>query len=177
MAGKALTRARIAIDVRIHLVRGVRVMLGADLAALYGVEARALIQAVGRNRSRFPADFMFQVTAVEQRILKSQSVISSWGGRRRARPYAFTEQGVAMLSGVLRSPRAVAVNIEIMRAFVRLQRVASAVADLGSKLAALERKYDAQFGEVFHAIRQLMLPREPRRARIGFRTEVRGRLS
>src|SRR5262245_61203587 len=103
---------------RILLLRGAKVMLSMHLAALYGVEPRVLMQAVKRNLPRFPRDFMFQLSAPEFARLKSQIVISSWGGRRRSRPYAFTEQGVAMLSSILRSPRAVLVNVEIMRAFV-----------------------------------------------------------
>ncbi len=136
-------------------------MLSPDLAALYRVEPRALIQAVKRNVDRFPEDFMFQLTKEEFDILKSQNVISSasaWGGMRRAVPYAFTEQGVAMLSSVLRSPRAVAVNVEIMRAFVRLRQMLASNAELARKLDALEKKYDAQFKVVFDAIRQLMQP-------------------
>jgi hypothetical protein len=120
-------------------------MLDADLAELYGVETKALVQAVKRNASRFPTDFMFQLTGEELGILRSQFVISrSWGGRRYA-PYAFTEQGVAMLSSVLRSPRAIAVNIEIMRTFVRLREMLSTHVDLARKLSVLERKYDSQF--------------------------------
>src|SRR3972149_1103871 len=108
------------IENRIYLLRGHKVMLSTDLAELYGVEPRVLVQAVKRNIERFPEDFMFQLTKLEFDNLKSQIVISTWGGLRRAAPYAFTEQGVAMLSSVLRSKRAVRANIEIMRAFVRL---------------------------------------------------------
>ena len=111
------------IESQILLIRGHKVMLSSDLAALYGVEPRALVQAVKRNRERFPKDFMFQLNAREFAVLKSQIVISTWGGARRASPYAFTEQGVAMLSSVLRSKRAVLVNIQIMRTFVRLRRL------------------------------------------------------
>src|SRR5258707_4507547 len=119
-------------------------MLSTDLAGLYGVEARALIQAVQRNIDRFPADFLFQLTADEHKNLKSQFVISSWGGARYL-PYAFTEQGVAMLSSVLRSSRAVQVNIAIMRTFVRLREMLLSNTELARKLAALENKYDAQY--------------------------------
>ncbi|MBI4706047.1 MAG: ORF6N domain-containing protein [Deltaproteobacteria bacterium] len=145
-------------------------MLDADLAALYGVETRDLVQAVKRNIERFPDDFMFQLTAGELDLLRSQFVISKPGGRggRRSLPYAFTEQGVAMLSSVLRSPRAVQVNIEIMRAFVRLRQMLQSNADLARKLAALERKYDAQFKAVFSAIRRLMAPAVKPKRRIGF---------
>lgn len=181
---------------RILLVRQHRVMLDFDLAALYGVEARALNQAVKRNLARFPEDFMFQLTPEEAEdlgrlvsqsvmappgqpsnssqtvmssTLRSQSVISKDPrGGRRYRPYAFTEQGVAMLSSVLRSPRAVQVNIAIMRAFVRLRELLLTNADLARKLAALEAKYDSQFKAVFDAIRQLMTPPDPPRRRIGF---------
>ena len=158
------------IEQAILLVRGHRVMLSPDLAALYGVEPRALVQAVKRNRTRFPDDFMFQLAPDEWRILKSQSVISSWGGMR-ALPYAFTEQGVAMLSSVLRSPRAVLVNVEIMRAFVRLRRILAENAGLAQRLDELEKKYDVQFRVVFDAIRSLMQPPEPKKKRIGFITD------
>lgn len=159
------------IERAILLIRGHKVMLDVDLAALYEVETRVLVQAVKRNLDRFPEDFMFQLTKEEFEILRSQSVTSSqWGGRRYP-PYAFTEQGVAMLSSVLRSKRAVQVNIEIMRAFVRLRRMLASHKGLARKLDALERKYDAQFKVVFDAIRQLMAPPEPKHRRIGFRTE------
>jgi hypothetical protein len=157
------------IERRIFLIRGHKVMLSNDLAELYEVEPRILVQAVKRNIDRFPEDFMFQLSQEEFSILKSQIVISSWGGLRRATPYAFTEQGVAMLSSVLRSKRAVQVNIEIMRAFVRLRRLLASHADLARKLEALEKKYDAQFKVVFDAIRQLMTPPETKRRPIGFR--------
>ena len=143
------------------------------LALLYGVSTRELVQAVKRNRSRFPADFMFQLTAADLENLKSQFVISSsWGGRRTA-PFGFTEQGVAMLSGVLRSSRAVKVNIEIMRAFVRLRRMLASHEDLMKKLDALEAKYDTQFAAVFRAIRQLMSPPGAAGRRIGFKPATR----
>ncbi|HLA28083.1 MAG: DNA-binding protein [Planctomycetes bacterium RIFCSPLOWO2_12_FULL_50_35] len=143
------------IENRIYLLRGHKVMLSTDLAELYGVEPRVLVQAVKRNIERFPEDFMFQLTKEEFDNLKSQIVTSSWGGLRRATPYAFTEQGVAMLSGVLNSQRAVQVNIEIMRAFVRLRQMLASNAELSRKLDALEKKYDAQFKVVFDAIREL----------------------
>jgi len=145
--------------------------LSTDLARLYQVAPRVLVQAVKRNAVRFPDDFMFQLTREEFGNLKSQIVTSSWGGLRRATPYAFTEQGVAMLSSVLRSKRAVRVNVEIMRTFVRLRRMLSSNEDLARKLAALERKYDAQFKVVFDAIRELMIPPEPKRRPIGFGRE------
>lgn len=159
------------IESSIILIRGHKVMLSPDLAALYAVEPRALVQAVKRNIDRFPDDFMFQLTRAEFANLKSQIVTSSWGGARRAPPYAFTEQGVAMLSSVLRSRRAVRVNIEIMRAFVRLRQMLASHADLARRLDELEQKYDAQFRVVFDAIRELMAPPEPPRKRIGFHSE------
>lgn len=154
---------------QILTLRGQRIMLSTHLAMLYCVEPRALVQAVKRNRERFPPDFMFQLTGAEWRLLKSQFVISSWGGFRRAMPYAFTEQGVAMLSGVLHSRRAVRVNIEIMRAFVKLRKLLVTHKELAGKLDALEQKYDTQFKVVFDAIRQLMAPPPSKRRRIGFR--------
>ena len=157
------------IEKAILLVRKQKIMLDADLAALYGVETRVLVQAVKRNIERFPEDFMFQLSREEFAVLRSQSVTSSdWGGRRYP-PYAFTEQGVAMLSSVLRSQQAIQVNIEIMRAFIRLRQMLASHAALARKLDALEKKYDAQFKEVFEAIRQLMAPPEPKRRAIGFR--------
>jgi len=165
------------IELAILLIRAEKVILDATIASLYGVTVGQLNQAVKRNRDRFPPDFMFQLTKEELKNLraqgaanlKSQSVISSsgWGGRR-IRPHAFTEQGVAMLSSVLRSGRAIRVNIQVMRAFVRLRRMLASHADLARKLDALERKYDAQFRVVFDAIRELMAPpvRKPRS--IGF---------
>jgi hypothetical protein len=146
-------------------------MLDVDLAALYGVETRSLVQAIKRNAARFPPDFMFQLTTAEVAILRSQSGISSGahGGRRFA-PHAFTEHGVAMLSAVLHSPRAVQVSIEVVRAFIRLRALLATHADLARKLAALERRYDAQFRAVFDAIRELMAPPGKPQRPIGFRT-------
>jgi hypothetical protein len=164
------------IERLILLIRGYKVMLDDDLAKLYGGSAKRLNEAVRRNRDRFPDDFMFQLTEEEftgfrhqigNANLRSQIATSSWGGRRY-RPHAFTEQGVAMLSSVLRSKRAVQVNIEIMRAFVRLRRMLASNEELARKLAALERKYDAQFKVVFDAIRELMIPPEPKKRKIGF---------
>lgn len=158
------------IEQAILLIRGEKVMLDADLAVLYGVDTRSLVQAVKRNLSRFPPDFMFQLTSEELDGLRSQIVISKNRGGRRYPPYAFTEQGVAMLSSVLKSRRAVRVNVEIMRTFVRLRQMLATHAGLARKLDALEKRYDAQFKAVFDAIRQLMVPPEPKRKRIGFRT-------
>jgi hypothetical protein len=166
--GTALAPER--IEQAILLLRGHKVMLDFDLAELYGVETKSLKRAVRRNLSRFPADFMFALTDREFGNLRSQFGTSKWGGLRY-RPYAFTEQGVAMLSSVLRSERAVKVNIEVMRAFVRLRALLSSHEELARKLVALEQKYDAQFKVVFDAIRQLMAPPQPARRPIGF---VRG---
>jgi hypothetical protein len=167
----------------IFLVRGEKVLLDADLATLYGVEARALNQAVARNRNRFPEDFMFQITTEEWDLLRSQivtlnkhiaesgrnssqTVMSSRKHRgRRYRPYAFTEQGVAMLSSVLRSPRAVEVNIAIMRTFVQLRRLMDSNRDLARKIEALEKRYDKQFATVFDAIKRLIADDDIRKAR------------
>jgi len=147
------------------------VILDEDLAELYGVEVKRLNEQVRRNLDRFPADFMFQLTNQEFKDLKSQiATASQWGGRRTP-PYAFSEQGVAMLSSVLHSPRAVQVNIEIMRTFVRLRRILASHADLAERLEQLEQKYDEQFRVVFDAIRQMMKPDAPKRGRIGFKVE------
>ena len=157
------------IERAILLIRGHKVMLDADLATLYEVPTKVLLQAVKRNLERFPSDFMFQLEKQEVVILRSQFVTSSWGGRRYA-PYAFTEQGVAMLSTVLNSPRAVAVNIEIMRAFVRLRLILASNNELARRLDQLDAKTDAKFKAVFEAIRQLMTPPEPKKRPIGFLT-------
>jgi len=162
------------IERAIFLIRGQKVMLSTALAELYGVEPKVLVQAVKRNMERFPEDFMFQLTKQELSNLKSQFVTSSWGGLRRATPYAFTEQGVAMLSSVLRSKRAVQVNVEIMRAFVRLRKILASHADLSRKLEGLEKKYDSQFKVVFDAIRQLMTQPESSRKKIGFQVKEKG---
>lgn len=157
------------IESKIFLIRGQKIMLSTHLAELYEVEPRVLVQAVKRNIERFPEDFMFQLNPEEFSDLKSQIVISSWGGSRRAAPYAFTEQGVSMLSSVLRSARAVQVNIEIMHAFVQLRQMLASNAELSRRLATLEKKYDIQFKAVFDAIRELMTPLEPGKKRpIGF---------
>jgi hypothetical protein len=169
MAQSRLALVPAHVERTILLLRGERVILDADLATLYGVETRSLVQAVKRNLQRFPGDFMFQLTAEEAALLRSQTGISrgAHGGRRYA-PYAFTEHGVAMLAAVLNSPRAIQVSIEIVRAFVRLRAMLAGNAELARKLTALEKKYDAQFRIVFDAIRDLMaLPAKPRRP-IGF---------
>ena len=154
------------------MIRGHKVILDSDLASLYGVTTKALVQAVKRNIDRFPTDSMFQLTPEEFGRLRSQTVTSNAGrGGRRTPPYAFTEQGIAMLSSVLRSPRAIHVNIEIMRTFVKLRAMLASHEDLSRKLAALERKYDEQFRVVFDAIRQIMAPTPKAAKRIGFTTE------
>ena len=156
------------VESRILLIRGQRVMLDADLAGLYGVTTRRLNEQVKRNWDRFPEDFMLVLTKEETEILRSQfATSSSWGGRRY-NPLAFTEQGVAMLSSVLRSQRAVQVNIAIMRAFVKLREMLASNRDLARRLDEMENKYDAQFKVVFDAIRELRKPPEKPRRRIGF---------
>lgn len=169
MSGRARNLIPVSrIEKAIFLIRDEKVMLDQDLATMYGVETRALVQAVKRNIDRFPGDFMFQLNKDEFSSLKSQIVTSSWGGRR-TRPYAFTEQGVAMLSSVLNSKRAILVNIEIMRTFVKLRRILATHDELASKLASLERRYDRQFKIVFDAIREIMTPKDPpKRRQIGF---------
>ena len=148
-------------------------MVDDDLAELYEIPVKVLNQAVKRNRSRFPEDFMFQLTSEESDSLRSHFVTLKTGrGRhRKYLPFAFTEQGVAMLSSVLRSKRAVQVNIEIMRAFVRLRQMLASNSQLATKLADMEKKYDAQFKVVFDAIRQLMTPPQPKKRKIGFLVE------
>ena len=169
-----------AITRSILVLRGQRVLLDAELAALYGVETRTLIQAVQRNRARFPADFMFQLNAAEWLALRSQFVISKAGrGGRRYPPYAFTEQGVAMLSSILGSERAIAVNIEIMRAFVRMREFLSSTKELARRFAQLEARMDKKLAEhdeaitaILSAIRELMNPPAPKRRGIGFTANI-----
>jgi len=159
------------IEKAIYQIRGQKVILDADLARLYGVETSNLNKAVKRNREQFPDDFMFQLTKDEWESLKFQTGMSKPHGRggRRTAPYAFSEQGVAMLSSVLKSRQAAIVNVEIMRAFVRLRQLLATHEGLARKLEALERKYDRQFKVVFDAIRELMAPPDPpRKRRIGF---------
>lgn len=163
------------IERSILLIRGHKVMLGSDLAALYEVETKVLNQAVKRNKERFPEDFMFQLTWEEVKSLRSQIVTlkidddsSKRGKHQKYLPYVFTEQGVAMLSTVLRSKRAIQVNIEIMRAFVKLRRIIASNIELANKLDELEKKYDSQFKVVFEAIRQLMAQPEKKNNPIGF---------
>ena len=161
------------IEQRIYLIRDKKVMLSNDLAELYQVEVRTLVQAVKRNKDRFPADFMFQLNANEFQNLKSQIVISSWGGVRRARPYAFIEQGVAMLSSVLRSKRAIQVNVAIMRAFVKLRELLESDEELNRKFTAVIRRlatHEKYFKVVFDELKKLTLEPTPSRLSIGFTT-------
>ena len=171
-ASEAVSLSRIAHS--IHYVRGQKVMLDTDLARLYRVETKALNRAVSRNRDRFPSDFMFQLTVKEQEVLRCQigTLETGRGKHRKFLPYVFTEQGVAMLSSVLRSKRAVLVNIEIVRAFVRLREMLSSNAELARKLAVLEGRYDRQFRVVFDAIRQLMSPPTKVGRPIGFTADI-----
>lgn len=164
------------LERRIHEIRGHNVLLDEDLAGMYGVEVRSLNQAVTRNLSRFPEDFMFRLTRQEHESLRSQTVIlkKGRGEHRKHLPLAFTEQGVAMLSSVLRSERAVQVNIEIMRAFVRMRTMVGQHRDLAKRLDELEGRYDKQFRVVFEAIRRLMEPGRGAGKVIGFRGEARG---
>jgi len=161
------------IENLILLLRGYKVILDSDLADLYGVEVKQLKRQVRRNSDRFPTDFMFELSKREYEALRRQFGTLKRGAHSKYLPYAFTEQGVAMLSSVLNSKRAVQVNIEIMRAFVRLRQIMSTHKDLARKLEVLEKKYDAQFKVVFDAIRQLMTPPQPKTRRIGFLVKER----
>ncbi|MEK7762494.1 MAG: ORF6N domain-containing protein [Nitrospirota bacterium] len=158
------------VDQAIRLVRGHRVMFDIDLAELYGVDVKQLKRQVRRNRERFPHDFCFELSKEEQRNLRSQLGTLKRGEHSKYRSYAFTEQGLAMLSGVLRSRRAVQVNVAIMRAFVRLRAIIGSNKVLARRLAELEKKYDAQFRVVFDAIRELMEEPKQKSRRIGFKT-------
>ncbi|MDP3773656.1 MAG: ORF6N domain-containing protein [Gemmatimonadales bacterium] len=159
------------IESAIHVVRGQRVMLDADLAVLYGVTTKRLNEQVKRNLARFPEDFMFRLTADEAATLKSQFATSSadWGGRRKL-PNVFTEHGAVMLASILNSPTAVETSVQIVRAFVRIRLMLASNAELARKLEDLERRYDSQLRVVFRAIRDLMVPVVPRRKRIGSAT-------
>lgn len=160
------------IERKIYFIRGHKVMLDKDLAVLYEVKPIRLREQVKRNLKRFPEDFMFQLDDEEIDFMVSQNAIPSRKHLGGYNPYVFTEQGVAMLATVLNSERAIHVNIEIMRAFVRLRQILASNAGLARKLEALEKKYDAQFRVVFDAIRQLMIPPETKKKKIGFRREV-----
>jgi phage regulator Rha-like protein len=161
------------IEQKIFLIRGHKVMLDSDLAKLYGVAPKRLNEQVKRNKKRFPRDFMFQLTKEEDESLRSQfaTLKSGRGKHRKYRPYVFTEQGVAMLSSVLNSERAIQVNIEIMRTFTKLRTMLAEHKDLKRKLTALEKKYDKQFKIVFEAIYELMEPPAKKKSKIGFRRE------
>ena len=163
---KALVPVEV-ISSKIYLMRGLKVMLDRDLAELYGVETKVLKQAVRRNIDRFPADFIFELTGDEFNNLRSQFVTSSWGGARYL-PMAFTEQGVAMLSSVLKSDRAIQVNIQIMRAFTQLRKMLSTHEDLKRKIESMEKKYDQQFQIVFEAIKQLLSEEDKPKKKIWF---------
>lgn len=157
------------IEKKILLISGKKVMLDSDLAALYGVETKVLKRAVRRNIERFPADFMFQLTSEESSFLRCQIGTSNKGrGGRRYSPFAFTENGVAMLSSILNSPKAIQVNIQIMRTFTKLREMIASHKDLTKKLNELEKKYDGQFQIVFEAIRQLIAVEESPKRKIGF---------
>ncbi len=164
------------IELSILTLRGQRVMLSSDLARIYGVETKVLMQAVRRNSERFPEDFMFQINEGEWSCLRSHFVTSNQDDEKRGGvrylPYAFTEQGIAMLSSVLRSPQAVQVNIEIMRAFVRLRRILSEHQEISQRLNDLESRYDQQFKAVFDAIRALMRVPEDKKNPIGFTARI-----
>ena len=155
------------ITAKIYLIHGTKVMMDRDLAELYGVETKVLKQAVRRNIDRFPEDFMFELTKDEFENLRSQIVTSSWGGTRYP-PMAFTEQGVAMLSNVLNSKRAIQVNIQIMRAFSKLRQMLSTHEELKKKIESMGKKYDENFRIVFEAIKQLLDIDEKPREKIGF---------
>lgn len=173
---KAIARVSVEqIESSIFFIRGEKVMLDSDLAELYGVTTKALNQAVRRNKDRFPSDFMFRLTAIELASLNQSQIVTGFQKHRDPRfpPFAFTEQGVAMLSGVLRSTRAIRVNVEIMRAFVKFRRMLTSNAELARKLADLESKYDLQFKVVFDAIRQLMLIPATAKKAIGFRAPAK----
>jgi hypothetical protein len=155
------------IEHKILMIRGHKVMLDRDLAELYRVETKVLKQAVKRNLTRFPSDFMFPLTTQELAILRSQIVTSSWGGNRYI-PYAFTEQGIAMLSSILNSERAIQVNIQIMRTFTKLREMMTTHKELRQKIETMEKKYDHQFKIVFEAIKKLLEPPVKTKGKIGF---------
>lgn len=157
----------------ILFIRGHKVILDKDLAELYGVETKALNRAVTRNIDRFPEDFMFRLNREEFENLRFHFGTSSWGGRRYA-PHAFTEQGVAMLSSVLRSRRAIEVNIAIMRTFVKLRKILTTNAALRRKIEAMERKYEEQFKLVFKVLSKMVMPTPKRKTQIGYLTEAKG---
>jgi hypothetical protein len=156
------------IESKIYFIRGKKVMLDGDLANLYQVETKILNQAVKRNSKRFPADFCFQLNQLEAYNLRSQIVTLSWGQHRKYLPYVFTEQGVAMLSSVLKSERAIRVNIQIMRTFTKIREMIVSNKDLREKIEKLEKRYDKNFAIVFNAIKKLMTEEEKPKNEIGF---------
>ena len=160
------------IENKIYLIRGQKVMMDMDLATLYGVETKYLNRQVRRNIDRFPGDFMFQLTKNEAEVLRCQNVtleiVEKRGRHSKYLPYAFTEHGILMLSSVLNSKRAIGVNIQIMRAFVKLRQLLSAHADLRRKIEGMEKKYDGQFKVVFDAIKALIQPPPRKTKKIGF---------
>jgi len=170
LQSKDIVEANYQIEQKIFLIRGLKVMVDRDIALLYGVKPTALRQQVKRNMDRFPDDFMFQLNLAEVNILVSQNVIPSKQSLGGSMPYAFTEQGVAMLSSVLTSKRAVKVNIQIMRTFSKLREMMSTHKELRQKIEELEKKYDQQFAVVFEAIKRLMIyPNEAyKKTKIGF---------
>ncbi len=159
------------IESKIFLIRGKKVMLDRDLALLYGVDTKVLNQAVKRNISRFPEDFMFQLSKAERNVLVTNCDRFKTLKHSSVNPYAFTENGVAMLSSVLNSERAITVNIQIMRTFTRIREMLISNTELARKIEALEKKYDAQFSEVFDAIKQLIEPTKKPKKQIGFQRE------
>jgi len=159
------------IENKIYLIRGKKVMIDADLAELYGVQTKVLLQSIKRNLDRFPEDFMFQLVKDEYESLRSQIVTSSWGGRRYL-PYAFTEQGVSMLSSVLNSKQAIQVNIQIMRTFTKLREMIESHKDLKKKIEEIESKYDKQFQMVFEAIKHLIEEPIKSKRKVGFTQEM-----
>lgn len=172
MSNDAITPLNPDIEKCIYAIRGKRVMLDSDLADLYGVSTGNLNKAVSRNRERFPEDFMFQLEKEEYDLI-FQNGRSSYHGGRRSLPFAFTQEGVSMLSGVLRSERAVQMNVAIMRAFVRLREMALSYKELTSKINDLESKYDEQFKLVFEALRQLMSSPDTPRKELGFHAVIK----
>ena len=162
-------KIELQIEGLIYQIRGARVLLDQDLAILYGVETKVLVQAMKRNKSRFPPDFMFQLSEIEFKALKSQIVTSKSRGGRRTAPFAFTEQGIAMLSSVLRSKRAIEVNIQIMRIFVRLRNIIESHSELADRLFDLEQRHEEKFKTIFNVIQELTKDKEvPNKRKIGF---------
>lgn len=165
---KIVTLKEESIASHIHYIRGEKVILDADLASLYGVETKRLKEAVRRNKKRFPPDFMFELTATEQRSLRSQIVTLKRGAHSKYKPFAFTEQGIAMLSGVLNSARAIEVNIAIMRTFVQVRTWMKEHKELAGKIAQLEKDFEGDFEQIYKILNQLMAPPASKKRKIGF---------